>query len=742
MTSPMSGKRVALLVGCSEYADPGFPELRAPAQDVEALERVLADPTIGNFTVETLLNEPSEEVREQIEGFFANSKPNDLLLLYFSCHGDLDPRGRLYFVAANTKKERPHALGVTARWVKEQMDESRSQHIVLLLDCCYSGAFATRGRASGKEILEQLGGRGRVVITASGKAEEAYGSRFTSAVVQGLETGEADLDGDGRVSVNELYDYVYEKVSRDKPNQKPTMLANVQGKLYLASNPHALLPLPAELEPDLTSEIVWKRRGAVDGLERLLAGDHPVEQKRTARQALATLRDDTDPGIRKAARKASRRISRRPHRNRWLVGSSLVVVLLMGVLTWWWRGDSPPGPVTLDNPIACSPSIKPADGVLSIGTLLPKTGAFVYNGPALEAGVNLARKDINDAGGIPGIGVQLDEANRGDEGNPFVDTAGRSTDSLLAGGVDVIIGPGTSAVGLKVIDKVTCAGVIMFAPGTASPVFTTYPDQGLFFRTSPSSELEGSVLGKLVVVDGNSTAVVMSRDDVYGNGLREVTVKAIQESGGKVLDSFHYDPNAGSYDKDVQRVKDKNPDAIVLIGFTESARILAKMIEGGLGPRSKRVYGSGSNMSNTLAVQVSPQDPGVLTGMKGTPLDAGGEAFLTRLREADPGLPDLTFAGRAYDAVVITALAAAVARTDAPAAIAKEINGVTKVGEKCTSFAACMTLVENSRNVDYDGPSGPLEFTDPGEPCSATYAISEIQADGTVRPLRSEQVSC
>jgi branched-chain amino acid transport system substrate-binding protein len=126
--------------------------------------------------------------------------------------------------------------------------------------------------------------------------------------------------------------------------------------------------------------------------------------------------------------------------------------------------------------------------------------------------------------------------------------------------------------------------------------------------------------------------------------------------------------------------------------------------------------------------------------MKGTQPDAGGEAFVKRLREANPGLRDLTYAAQAYDAMVITALAAAVAGTDEPAAIAKEINGVTKAGEKCTIFAACMALVKDRKDIDYDGTSGPLEFADPGEPRSATYVISEIQVDGTVRPLRSERV--
>ena len=749
MTPPMSDTRDALLIGCSAYEDSEFPQLQAPAQDIDALECVLADPTIGNFTVQPLLNEPSGQVRERIEHFFANRKPDDLLLLYFSCHGDLDSRGRLYFVTANTKKELPESTGITAEWVKKQMDHSRSQRIVLLLDCCYSGAFAARGRASGKEILEQLGGRGRVVITASGKAEHAYGSRFTNAVVQGLETGEADLNGDGRVSVGELYQYVYDKVSQDKPNQKPTMSAHVQGQLYLANNPRALLPLPAELEQALTSEIVWKRHGAVNGLQRLLAGDHQVEQKRTAKQALATLGYDTDPGVRKAARNASRRVSRQHHRNRWLVGVGLALagVLLVGALRWLGSGVPPPGsPIVLPDTPACSPRVKPADGVLSLGTLLPRTGAFLYSGPALAVGVQLAMKDINEAGGIPRVAVTLDAVNQRDEGDPNDPSAAyahQSTDALLASKVDVIIGPGTSPVALKVIDKVVCAGTIMFAPSNTSSVFTTYPDHGLYFRTAALSALEGAVLGKLVVDDGNSTVVLMSRDDAFGGSLRAEAKIAIERSGGQVLDSFHYDPNSRDYDREIQRVKDKDPDAIVLIGFNEIAQILAKMIEEGLGPGSKRLYVSGANMTNTLVGQVSPGNPGVLVGIKGAPLDTGGEEFVERLREANPGLRDLIYAAQAYDAVVITALAAAVAGTDAPAAIANEINGVTKVGDKCTNFAACMTLVKDGKkNIDYDGISGPLEFTDPGEPCSATYVISEIQADGTVRPLRNERIGC
>jgi ABC-type branched-subunit amino acid transport system substrate-binding protein len=371
--------------------------------------------------------------------------------------------------------------------------------------------------------------------------------------------------------------------------------------------------------------------------------------------------------------------------------------------------------------------------------LLPNTGQYVYTGPALKAGVQLARKDINDAGPIPGIAVTLDLTNQRDEGNSSDNIADLSIDALLAAQVDAIIGPATSAVAVKVIDKVTCAGVIMFAPSNLSPVFTTWRDHGRYFRAMPPGDVEGSELGKLVVKDGNSTAVVISRNDAYANPLREKIVETIQESGRRVLDSFYYNQNAPDYKNYVQRVKATNPDAIVLIGFTESARILATMIEEGIDLKSKRVYLDSANLTNTLAGQVNPQNPSVLAGMRGTLPENGGEAFEKRLREIDGGLPDVTYAAQSYDAVVITVLAAAVARTDEPALIAKEINGVTKVGEKCTRFADCLTLVKDRKDIDYDGPSGPLEFTDPGEPASTTYMIHEIKADGTVKPLSSEE---
>ncbi|MGH8908991.1 MAG: ABC transporter substrate-binding protein [Egibacteraceae bacterium] len=380
-----------------------------------------------------------------------------------------------------------------------------------------------------------------------------------------------------------------------------------------------------------------------------------------------------------------------------------------------------------------------ADGVLSFGTLFPRPGQFRFQGPAMRAAARLAVDDVNAAGGIPGIAVQLDEADQLDEGDPSADTVRQSADELLAGDADAIIGPAMSASARMVIDTITCAGVIMFSPTNGAALFSTHPDRGLYFRTTPSNVFTQSLLAGLVVGDGSRTAVVISRDDPWATDLRELTAQAIEEAGVTVLDSFDYDPNALDVDREVQRIKAKNPDAIVLLGFIESAQILRAMIQQGLGPRDKRVYGA-SNVNKTLASTVDPRNPGVLTGMKSVFADDGDPAFTTRLRQARPELQDLRYGAETYDAVIVTALATAAARTDAPAAVAAQINDVTRGGVKCTGYAECLQLVRSDIDIDYDGVSGPLDFTDPGEPSIGTYVISEIQADGSLKVLSTRAV--
>lgn len=259
----MPEKRVALVIATDRYEDAELAQLRAPAQDGEALAAVLRNADIGGFAVETLFNLPAHKLNQALEAFFADRGREDLLLLYFSCHGVKDEDGRLYFAAADTRRKLLRSTAVSAGYVNELMTRSRSRRQVLLLDCCYSGAFARGMLPKGDDAVgsgERFEGRGRVVLTASdamqysfeGDEVKGQGRRsvFTRFLVQGLSTGEADRDADGRVSLDELYDYVYDRVVQEAPGQQPGKWAfEVQGDIFVAKSPRQPAPGTAPAAP-------------------------------------------------------------------------------------------------------------------------------------------------------------------------------------------------------------------------------------------------------------------------------------------------------------------------------------------------------------------------------------------------------------------------------------------------------------------------------------------------------------
>jgi hypothetical protein len=181
-----------------------------------------------------------------IEEFFDGRSRDDLLLLYFSGHGILDQGARLYFATTDTRVDRPRSTAIPAAFVNDLMSECRSRRQVLVLDCCNSGSFARGVKAGGKiGTRERFEGRGRVVITASDALQYAFEageiagegvrSVFTEQLVEGLKTGAADLDGDGYVALDELYDYVYGRVLDASPRQRPGKWAfGVEGKIFIA----------------------------------------------------------------------------------------------------------------------------------------------------------------------------------------------------------------------------------------------------------------------------------------------------------------------------------------------------------------------------------------------------------------------------------------------------------------------------------------------------------------------------
>ncbi len=389
------------------------------------------------------------------------------------------------------------------------------------------------------------------------------------------------------------------------------------------------------------------------------------------------------------------------------------------------EGGSALAPELGDAAPACTGT---ADGTLTFGGLLPQTGDLSFLGPPEEAGAALAVSDINAAGGVLGNDVVY---LPGDSGDADPDVANPTVDAHLAANADAIVGAASSGISLNVIDKITGACVIQFSPANTSPQFTDYDDDDLYFRTAPSDILQGQVLADLMVEDGVATAALLARQDSYGEGLLEYTMLPFEEQGGEVVLDQVYDPEAASFEAEVDAVVSSDADALVMIGFEESGRILSSLFEQGFTPDAKQIYLVDGNIGNALGEDFA--DPGALVGVKGTlPAAELTEDFRSQLLETDPALVDFSYGPETYDTLIITALAAIAADTDDPAAIAAQINGITREGEACETFADCVALLEAGDDIDYNGPSGPQEFSQPGEPTAASFAIMTYAEDNTI----------
>ncbi len=268
------GRRIALVVATGSYTDMTLGSLRAPGQDASDFAAVLGDQEIGGFRVDTVIDAPAESLRRRIAQFCADGAPGDLALMYLSCHGVLDDRGRLYYAAVDTDRALLSATAVSAAWLNEQFEDCRCRQQILVLDCCHSGAFAKGAKGDlGLALGGRFEGRGRIVLTGSRATEYSFereeilgvsaSSVFTSALVEGLRSGDADRDGDGAITIAELYDYAFEMVRASETRQTPTLWTyGAEGDLMVARSPRGALVKsePAVTEPSRSVGTVSTRR--------------------------------------------------------------------------------------------------------------------------------------------------------------------------------------------------------------------------------------------------------------------------------------------------------------------------------------------------------------------------------------------------------------------------------------------------------------------------------------------------
>ena len=385
-----------------------------------------------------------------------------------------------------------------------------------------------------------------------------------------------------------------------------------------------------------------------------------------------------------------------------------------------------------------TPSDTPSDGggekpaadlTLKLGSLLPQTGSLAFLGPPMESGVGLAVKEINDA--AAGITIDLTAEDEGDTDTKAYET---SITKLQGAGVTAMVGAAASGVSRLILDGNVNAGILQISASNTGPDFTDWDDNGLYFRTAPSDLLQGEVLGNLIAEDGRKTLGIIYQNDAYGTGLDAAIKETFEAAGGEVVAEASFNVGDAQFDAQVETIKAQNPDAVAIVSFDQFKTIGPLLVNAGI--TADKFYMVDGNLSD-----YGTEMPVSLENAQGT--KAGPvleDDFVERLQaywtgEGNAEVKDFTYAGEAYDAVVLVALAALSAGSVEGADIAakmQEVSGGSGEGEKCTTFADCAKIINDGGTPDYDGYSGEVTFDENGDPQGATIGIYKYGADNMI----------
>lgn len=372
-----------------------------------------------------------------------------------------------------------------------------------------------------------------------------------------------------------------------------------------------------------------------------------------------------------------------------------------------------------------------ADLTLKLGSLLPATGSLAFLGAPMEAGVQLAVQQINEADA--GVTIELETADEGDLDNKAYET---SITNLQNADITAMVGAASSSVTKLILDGNAGAGILTVSPSNTSPDFSGI--NPLYFRTAPSDNLQGEVLGNEIAEDGHKTLGIVYQNDPYGTGLFEAIKTTFEGTGGEVVAEASYNQGDGQFNAQVQTISAAKPDAVAVVSYDQFATIAPLLGNAGIDTGS--LYLVDGNLKDWGAdVSVS------LEGSKGT--RAGAELpqdFLDQLNEVwtadgnDP-IDAVTYSAEAYDAVMLIALSALKAGAVEGEAIAAEMgatSGGSGDGEKCSTFEECADIINGGGTADYDGLSGEITFDENNDPKGAAIGVYEFDAENVTSRIK------
>jgi hypothetical protein len=370
---------------------------------------------------------------------------------------------------------------------------------------------------------------------------------------------------------------------------------------------------------------------------------------------------------------------------------------------------------------------------LTIGNLVPLTGALGDFGPAGQKAADLAMTEIKRATDEVGADQQVTVKHADDRTDPkFGPQAALKLVEVEKAAC--LAGPWAVRVSTRVAAAVSIPKkVLQISPTPSLDGITKLQDDGLVNSTALPDLAQGRVLAEAMGRDfggaSGRTVNIGARNSAYGTGHAAVFEKAWEEKGGEVGEKVTYDPGQRSFASAARRITSGSPDGFVIIDFPESYYRLAPALlrTGEWDPKKTYVTDglAADVISGTAGRRATEGMRGTIPGApdEGAAPEAVDELYTT---SAPRNIDRMIFDAQNFDAVILCYLAAVAAGEAEATSMADEVRDVSAPpGDKFTwqELPNAIRTLEEGDEIDYDGASGPIDMNDAGDATAGVYDI-------------------
>ncbi|MGY3329432.1 ABC-type branched-subunit amino acid transport system substrate-binding protein [Mesorhizobium sp. USDA 4775] len=357
-----------------------------------------------------------------------------------------------------------------------------------------------------------------------------------------------------------------------------------------------------------------------------------------------------------------------------------------------------------------------ADCKITVGLVMELTGPAGEYGQAGAKSVEMAFRDINEAGGVRGCDLVTDTRDSQSQGNIAVDAA---TQLVQVKKVPVIIGGIISSVSIPILTSVTApAKIVQVSPASSSPTLTALgrdgKTNGIFFRTITSDTLQGVAAAKYAIDKGFKKLSIIHVNNDFGVNMVAEFSRAYKALGGTIVSDTPYNEKQSSYASEVTAAMAGEPDGLYLVSTPVDGATVARtwISQGGV---QKFLLNDGMNSPDFIESVGADYLKDAYGTSSGTSPTASTEYF-TKNYKAFSGIePSNPAADRSYDAGAIVGLAIAIAGSEDPAkirdAMYKAVDPAgTPIFAGKEEFAKALGLIKDGKPIRYEGVIGPVAF--------------------------------